>query len=173
MLIIAQIIGIVAMILSVTSFQMKTRVRLIVMQCLTGIVFAVHYFMLPDGIGISGGVVNVIAIVRNIVFYNNHKPLFKSKLWVVLFCILMGGSAIVSRPEPISIFMCIAMIFNTLALAAEKPVDTRKRILISSPFAFVYNIVVGSLGGIINETLVEIITAITFYREKKVKNKED
>ncbi len=173
MLIIAQIIGIVAMILSVTSFQMKTRVKLIVMQCLTGIVFAIHYFMLPGGIGIAGGVVNVIAIVRNIIFYNNDKPVFKSKFWVVLFCILMGGSAIVSRPEPISIFMCIAMVFNTLALAAEKPVDTRKRILISSPFAFVYNIVVGSLGGIINETLVEIITAITFYRENKLKKQED
>lgn len=166
---IAQIIGIIAMILSVTSFQMKTRTQIIVMQCMTGVVFAVHYFMLPDGAGVAGGVVNVIAIVRNIVFYLNDKPLFKSKWWVVFFCILMGGSAIVSRPEPISVFMCIAMIFNTLAVSAQKPVDTRKRILISSPFAFVYNIVVGSIGGIINEALVEIITAITFYRENKSK----
>ena len=85
----------------------------------------------------------------------------------MLFCVLMGGSAIVSRPEPVSVFMCVAMVFNTLAVSAQKPVDTRKRILISSPFALVYNIVVGSWGGIINEALVEIITAITFYREYK------
>ena len=165
---IAQIIGIVAMILSVTSFQMKTRTQIIVMQCLTGVVFAIHYFMLPEGSGLAGGVVNVVAIVRNIVFYLNDKPFFRSRLWVVLFCVLMGGSAILSRPEPISVFMCVAMVFNTLAVSAQKPVDTRKRILISSPFALVYNIVVGSIGGIANELLVEIITAITFFKENRL-----
>lgn len=169
MYILAQAIGIVAMILSVTSFQMKTKKQIIIMQCLTGVVFAIHYFMLPDGTGIAGGVVNLVAIVRNIVFYNNKKPIFKSKWWVVLFCVLMGGSAIVSRPEPISIFMCVAMVFNTLSIASEKPTNVRKIILISSPFALVYNIVVGSVGGIINELLVEIITAITFYRENRRK----
>ncbi len=164
---ICQAIGILAMILSVTSFQLKTRKQVIVMQCMTGVVFAIHYFMLPDGTGIAGGVVNVIAIVRNLVFYFNYKPIFKSKLWVVFFAIVMGGSAIVSRPEPISVFMCIAMVFNTLAVSAEKPVDTRKWILISSPFAFVYNVVIFSVGGIANEALVEIITLITFIRENK------
>ena len=165
--ILTQAIGIVAMILSVTSFQMKTKKQIIILQCMTGVVFAIHYFMLPDGTGMAGAVVNVIAIVRNIVFSLKDKSLFASKWWVVFFCVVMGGSAIVSRPEPISVFMCIAMVFNTLAVAAEKPIDTRKRILISSPFAFVYNVVIFSVGGIANEALVEIITLITFLREKK------
>ena len=169
MRILCQIIGIVAMILSVTSFQMKTKKQIIILQCMTGVVFAIHYFMLPEGSGVAGGVVNVIAIVRNLVFYFNNKPIFKSKWWVVFFCVVMGASAVVSRPEPISVFMCIAMVFNTLAVAAQNPVDTRKRILISSPFAFVYNVVIFSLGGIINESLVEIITFITFIREHKKK----
>ena len=162
-----QAIGILAMILSVTSFQMKTKKQIIVLQCMTGIVFAVHYFLLPDGAGIAGGVVNVIAIVRNLVFYFNYKPIFRSRLWIVFFAIIMGGSALVSRFEPISVFMCIAMVFNTLAVSAEKPIDTRKMILISSPFAFVYNVVILSVGGILNEALVEIITLITFIRENK------
>ncbi len=169
----AQIIGIIAMMLSVTSFQMKTKKMIIVLQCLTGVVFATHYFMLPDGIGLAGAVVNVIAIVRNLVFYFNYKPIFKSRFWVVFFCVVMGGSAIVSRPEPISVFMCIAMVFNTLAVAAEKPIDTRKRILISSPFAFVYNVVIMSIGGIMNEALVEIITLITFIRETKKNSQQN
>lgn len=170
--IVCQSIGILAMILSVTSFQLKTRKQVIVMQCLTGVVFAIHYFMLPEGTGLAGAVVNVIAISRNLVFYFNYKPIFKSKLWVVFFAIVMGGSAIVSRPEPISIFMCVAMVFNTLAVAAEKPVDTRKWILISSPLAFVYNVAILSLGGIANEVLVEVITAITFIKENRAAKKE-
>ncbi|MBQ8541437.1 MAG: YgjV family protein [Clostridia bacterium] len=169
---ICQAIGILAMILSVTSFQLKTKKQIIVMQCMTGVVFAIHYFMLPGGAGIAGGVVNVIAILRNLVFYFNYKPIFKSKLWVVFFAIVMGTSAIVSRPEPISVFMCIAMVFNTLAVSADTPVGTRKMILISSPFAFVYNIVIFSVGGIANEALVEIITAITFFKEKALTKKD-
>lgn len=169
---ICQAIGILAMMLSVTSFQLKTKKQIIVMQCMTGVVFAIHYFMLPNGAGIAGGVVNVIAILRNLVFYFNYKPIFKSKLWVAFFAIVMGGSAIVSRPEPISVFMCIAMIFNTLAVGADTPVGTRKMILISSPFALVYNIVIFSVGGIANEALVEIITAITFFKEKALTKKD-
>lgn len=166
---ICQVIGIIAMILSVTSFQLKTRKQVLVMQCMTGVVFAVHYFMLPHWSGVAGGVVNMIAIVRNLVFYFNYKPLFKSKLWVMFFAIVMGGSAILSRPEPISVFMCIAMVFNTLAVSAQKPVNTRKWILIASPFAFVYNVVIMSVGGMANEALVEIITLITFIRENKTR----
>lgn len=171
--ILTQALGILAMILSVTSFQMKTKKKIIILQCLTGVVFAIHYFMLPDGTGMAGAVVNAIAIVRNIVFYLREKPFFASKWWVVFFCVVMGGSAIVSRFEPISVLMCIAMVFNTLAVAAEKPIDTRKRILIASPFAFVYNVVIFSVGGIANEALVEIITLITFLREKKNSSKSN
>lgn len=169
--IVCQIIGIIAMVLSVASFQMKTKKQIILMQIATGVVFAVHYFMLPGGKGLAGAVVNVIAIVRNLVFMNRDKKFFSGYGWVVLFCVIMGGSAVVVRPEPISVFMTVAMVFNTLAVAAETPVGTRKRILISSPFAFVYNIVVGSWGGIINEAMVEIITAITLIREYKTKKR--
>ncbi|MBQ3111036.1 MAG: YgjV family protein [Clostridia bacterium] len=170
--IICQTIGIIAMVLSVTSFQLKTKKQIIIMQCMTGVVFAIHYFLLPNGAGAAGCAVNLIAIVRNLVFYFNYKPIFKSKLWVVFFAIVMGGSAIVSRPEPISVFMCIAMIFNTLAVSAKTPVGTRKMILISSPFAFVYNVAVLSVGGMANEALVEIITAITYFKETRLTKKD-
>lgn len=162
----AQIIGFVAMILSAISFQMNTKKKIIIMQILTSVVFAIHYFMLPEGIGVAAGVVNMIAIVRNVVFFYRDKPIFRSRWWVVLFAAIMGGSAIVSRPEVISVLMCIGMVFNTLSVAAEKPISTRRRILISSPFVLVYNIAVGSIGGIINELLVEILTVVTLIREK-------
>lgn len=158
-----------AMIFSVTSFQLKTKKQIIIMQCITSVTFAIHYFMLPDGSGIAGAVVNTIAIVRNIIFHFKDKKVFASKVWLVFFAVIMGGSAIVSRFEAISVFMCVAMVFNTLAVWADKPIDTRKMILIASPFAFVYNVAISSLGGIANELLVETITAITFIRENRKK----
>ncbi len=163
---ICQIIGIIAMIISVTSFQMKTKKKIIILQLLTGVVFAVHYFMLPNGLGIAGGVVNVLAIIRNLVLVKTNN----NRFWIAFFCVVMGMSAVISRPEPISVLMAIAMVFNTLAIAAKTPTGTRKNILISSPFALVYNIVILSIGGIANESLVEVITFITFIRERDKKS---
>ncbi len=162
-MIIAQAIGIVAMVLSVTSFQMDTKKKIIILQLLTGVVFAIHYFMLPNGAGIAGGVVNVLAIIRNLVLVKSNN----NRYWIAFFCVVMGMSAIISRPEPISVLMAIAMVFNTLAIAAKTPMGTRKNILISSPFALVYNLVILSIGGIANEALVEIITFITFLKERR------
>ena len=167
-MIIVQAIGIIAMILSVTSFQMNTKKKIIIMQLMTGVVFAVHYFMLPERAGIAGGVVNVLAIIRNLVLVKTNNNRFS----VVFFCVVMGLSAIISRPEPISILMAIAMVFNTLAIAAKTPVGTRKSILISSPFAFVYNVVIFSIGGMINEFMVEVITGITLFMDYRKKAKE-
>lgn len=167
-MIIAQAIGIIAMILSVTSFQMNTKKKIIIMQLMTGVVFAIHYFMLPEWAGIAGGVVNVLAIIRNLVLVKTNN----NRFWIVFFCVVMGMSAIISRPEPISVLMAIAMVFNTLAIAAKTPAGTRKNILISSPFAFVYNIVIFSIGGIINEFMVEVITAITLMLDYRRKGKE-
>lgn len=169
--ILTQAVGVLAMIFSVASFQLKTKKQIIVMQCITSITFAVHYFMLPDGSGIAGGVVNSVALVRNVIFYFKDKKFFRSSFWLVFFAVIMGASAVVSRFEAISAFMCVAMIFNTFAVWVTKPVDTRKMILIASPFAFVYNVAIGSVGGIANEVLVETITAVTFVREKR-KNRE-
>lgn len=160
----AQGIGIAAMILSAISFQMNTKKKIIVMQIITSVVFAAHYFMID---AVAAGVVNTIAIVRNVVLYRKDKLPLGGKVWVGLFCTVMAVSAFVSRPEPISVLMSIGMIFNTLAVAAENPQKVRKTVLISSPFVLLYNIFVMSIGGIINEILVEICTAVTMIRERK------
>ncbi len=168
--VLGQGLGIVAMILSVSSFQMKTKTQIIVMQILTSVVFATHYFMIG---AIAGAVVNLIAIARNVVFFFNDTPFFRSRAWVWFFAFVMAASAIVSNMELISILMAIAMIFNTLAVSAKRPVDTRKMIVIASPFSFVYNVIVKSWGGMANEALVEIITIITLYRETKKMQKAE
>lgn len=167
MAVLAQAVGIVAMILSALSFQMNTKKKIIIMQILTSIVFATHYFML--GNALAAAVVNLIAIVRNVVMYYKNSLPPGGKFWVVLFCVIMAQAAVLSNPEPISLLMSIGMIFNTLAVASDKPENTRKIILISSPFVLVYNIFVLSIGGIINEILVDTFTVATLLKEKSLK----
>lgn len=168
--IIAQALGIVAMVFSVTSFQLKTKKQIIIMQILTSVVFATHYFMIN---AITAAVVNLVAIVRNIVFYNKNKPFFKSRMWVWGFATVMALCGAASWQGPISLLMCVGMVFNTLAVGADKPINTRKLILISSPFVLMYNIWAMSVGGIINESLVIIITLITLLAEVRNTSKSN
>lgn len=160
--IIAQGIGFLAMALSVMSFQMNTKKKIIIMQIMTAVVFIAHYSMIG---AVTAAVVNFVAIGRNLVFY--HKNIFTGKFWVPLCACIMALCALLSWEGPVSLLMCVGMIFNTLAVAAETPVGTRKMILISSPFVLIYNILVFSLGGIVNEALVIVITTITLMREKQ------
>lgn len=165
MAVLAQAVGIVAMVLSALSFQMNTKKKIIIMQILTSIVFATHYFML--GNALAAAVVNLIAIVRNVVMYYREKLPLGGKFWVGFFCVVMAVAAYLSNPVPVSLLMSVGIIFNTLAVAAKKPINTRKIILVSSPFMLLYNIIVFSIGGVINEVLVDILTIITLIRESK------
>lgn len=159
---IAQIVGIIAMIFSVTSFQLKTRKQIIVMQILTSATFAAHYLMIN---ALTAAVVNMTAIVRNVIFYNRDKKVFASEFWIWGFAVIMSLSAVLSWQGPASLLMCVGMFFNTLSVGADKPINTRKLILVSSPFVLIYNVLALSIGGIVNDSLVILITLITLIRE--------
>ena len=68
---IAQLIGIVAMAFNILSYQGKKQSSVIAMQLCGGALFAINYLLLGAAVG---GLLNVIATVRAIVF------LFKDKL---------------------------------------------------------------------------------------------
>ena len=62
-----QITGIAAMIFSVFSFQMNKHKQIMIMQILATSLFGLQYFLLGAYTGMA---VDIIAIIRGIVFYN-------------------------------------------------------------------------------------------------------
>lgn len=60
--------------------------------------------------------------------------------------------------------MMAAMALNTVSFSFTKPRLVRTTILISSPLLLVYNILTGSIGGVINELFTEISSVVGIIR---------
>ncbi|MBE5962984.1 MAG: YgjV family protein [Lachnospiraceae bacterium] len=56
------------------------------------------------------------------------------------------------------------MVLNTYSFSCTKPKLVRSTILLSSPMLLIYNLITGSIGGMINEILVEIFSVIGLFR---------
>ena len=78
--IIAQAIGILAMVFNILSYQGKKQKTVITLQLFGGLLFAVNFWMIGAKVG---GILNVIAVIRALIF------LFKDKLKAdSVFCFL-------------------------------------------------------------------------------------
>lgn len=170
--IIAQAIGIIAMVFNILSYQGKRQKTVIALQLFGAGLFAVNFLMLGAAVG---GILNIIATVRAVVF------LFKDKLkadriyWLIAFVMsyitvyilnfTVFDKEISAYNLVIEILPVIGMIALTIGFRLKKAADVRKCGLISSPAWLIYNIAVGSWGAIICEilTLVSIFVGIFRY----------
>lgn len=159
--IVTQIIGIAAMFFSVFSFQMNKHKHIMLMQILATTLFGLQYFLLGAYTGMA---VDIVATARGIVFYNRDKKWANSRWWIAVFAVLFVISGIFTWQGPTSIFVTAAMVLNTFSFSFTNPKSVRSTILVSSPLMLVYNIITGSIGGVINEVCVEISSVVGLLR---------
>lgn len=165
--IVAQVFGILAFIVSVISFQMKTYRQILLVQTLCASLFVVH-FLLLSGCGqadaVTGAVLNGVCAVRDVVllFTEKKRTPKLTTLLAVVFSVIILVIGILSWSSWVSLLFIVAMLFNTVAMSIPNPNTVRMFIMISSPFALTYDILTHSIGGSINE-VVSFISALTAY----------
>jgi hypothetical protein len=132
-----------------------------IMQIIATSLFGLHYFMLGAYTGVA---VDVVGVIRGVVFYNKDKKWAASKIWIGVFIALFIISGIVTWQGPSSLLIITAVILNTFSFSFTKPKLVRATILLSSPLTLIYNILTCSIGGIINEACVEISSVVGLLR---------
>lgn len=166
-----QAIGFIPSVISITSLQSGDRKKILVLQIICCVMWMIHY----GALGAFTAVVNnVVAMLRGVVCYNNHKPWAKSKLWLYLLIALFSASAIVTWEGIRSLFPCIAMILTTIGLWIHDMPKTRLLYLINSPFMLAYSILSHSY----STAIIEVVAFISFFiaiwrfdiRKKKTSN---
>ncbi len=172
---IAQILGFGGALFNAFSFQQKTRKGILAFQiCSTG-TFILHYILLN---AFTGAALNVIAILRAIVFINSDKKWAKSPIWLGVFIFLSVGSSLVTWETWYSILPAIGMTLSSISYWMKNETKIRVITLVSSPFWLVYNFISGSMGGTLTEFIVmsSIIIGIIRYdilkKSKKVQEEE-
>ncbi len=159
---VGQILSIASFIVTFILYQMKERRTLLIMQTAQVVVVAAAYFCLGAYAGMA---LNLLAIVRNLIYY--RKDIFKGRAWPIVLSVLMLVVGVLTATSPWSVMVIVGMVINTYCLSFENPQHFRISIFVTSPMVLVYNIFVFSIGGILMESVSVISSVIGYLRFRK------
>ena len=158
----AQLVGVVALIIIVISYQFNKRKQVILFQFFSGIFFSIHFLMLG---AVTGGVINIIGVVRAAIYYYKGKhPLTSSNFWPTAFSVISVLIAVFTWESILSLLPAAAFICTSIALWVQNPKMTRSFCLSSSLLFIVYNFVSASYSGVITELIAIISILVAFFR---------
>ena len=167
--IIAQVFGIISIILNIFIVQFKTKEKMLIGMIISNLVVAIQFFLLN---AITGGIISLINVIRCIVFYMFKKGNKKPSLFVLLiFEVIVVVSGIVSWQNIWSLLPIIATATYTYGIWQD---DVLKIKYISAIIVFewsIYDIIVrayvGFIQGII-KVISSIIAVIRYKRRSKL-----
>lgn len=163
---IGQIFGVIAVILGFITYQIRTQKALLFVQTVTALVFVIHYLLIG---AVSGMVLNIVAMIRNLVYSRRDLKLFSGKWWPIAFAVIMGITGMLFWQDWYSVFVVAGLVINSVCMSFKDPQKIRKSILVSSPLVLIYDAFALSLGGIIYESaaIVSALVGILRFSRKK------
>ena len=166
-----QIISIAGMILTVLSFQLKTRKQILLFQTLGSSLWLVSYLLLGTWAGVY---INGIFLIRNVIFYfRKDKKWAQSIAWLpimVVACIIAGS---LGYKTPWDLLPVAGAVIGTFSMYMSNENMLRILKLGESPCWLIYNSSIPSIGGIICEvcSLTSLIVGLIRYRKMGFSNK--
>lgn len=153
--IIAQAIGLIALIILMLSFQKNDKKILLKYQMFSSLLYAVQYIFLS---AYTGALMNLTCMVRNYIFnkYQDRKPPI---YWLIIIIILMIIQSIVTYSGAISLLPMFAVVFYSIAVWYGNLKFIRITEIISCSLFIIYNITVLAIIGLI-ATIIELLGAL-------------
>lgn len=177
---IAQAIGILAMLFNILSYQSKQQKQIIALQLCGGLLFSVNYLLLGATVG---GILNILAVVRAIIFLYKEKLKADRLPWLFAFISLyiavyvLNFTVFGKEPTPFNLVVELLPVIGMTALnigfRLKNASDVRRCGLISSPAWLIYNIISGSWGAIACEILTLLSIVIGMFRYDHKGSKKD
>ncbi len=166
----AQFIGIIAFCLAVWSFQQNEHKKIVLLQLLANICFALHFYMIE---AYTGALLNLIGAVRSVVFVCKDKKWASSNWWLVFFSLICIAAGVYTWNGIPSILPIIAMVLTTVAFGIPNPKLTRLVAFPSSPLWLIYNLINQSWGGLATEVfnMLSILIGMMRFDRKKSDDK--
>jgi len=169
--IVAQAVGIVAMGFSIFSYQQKKAASIIAFQLFGSLFFGISYFMLGAYIG---AVLNVVGVVRALLFLKRDKFHTDNIPWLILFCSLYLTSYVLNftvfGKQPtfgnlvIECLPVVGMVSTHLAYRYNSAKIIRRFGLVSGCAWLIFNIASVAIGAILCEVFSVISIFIAMVR---------
>ena len=156
-----QAVGFLGTILFFLSFQFKNNRRLFQVQFLSYLFYTAHLLMLG---AVTGGISYILNTLRS--FCLGSKSAFlKGKTTCCIICVLQLAALCVTWDGWLSVLPVAANIASTIAGYTHNPRKIRiAGMFINSPLWIVYNILVGSWAGILDELISEVSMILSIIR---------
>lgn len=161
--ILTQGIGFLALACFVASFQIKSNKTLLLMQIAGSMLFGTQYLLL----GSVTGFLNVaLAIFRNILIYHyDDWKWVPWKGWIGVIGLCSTVILIFTWQGISSILSMVALMGGTVGYWSNNARNIRIcNLVVVSPAWLTFSVLIGSIGGILNELLVMSSVLISIYR---------
>lgn len=170
-----QAIGIMGMIMNIISYQAKKQRDIILCQFFGSTFFALNFLLLG---ATTGCVLNIIGIVRAIIYYNKEKVKNLKLCNIIFICayVLTYVATFTIFNKDITVFNMVEEILPVIGMTAltigfskKTANDVRLMTFIASPAWLIYDCLEFSVGGALCEvfTLVSAVVAIYRFKNKK------
>ena len=171
-IILGQVFGIVAPIITFVSYQVNSKKKLLILQTAATLATCISYLLLGAS---SGFALNIVCIIRNIAFFFQDSKSKMNMISAVILAAVMGGLGFLSWEGPISLLVIFALAANTIFMSFGDAQLLRKSVICTSSMILIYNICIPNptIGGIINESvaivasIIGIIAFVKMNKEKK------
>lgn len=168
MFIVAQILGILALIAYIISTQINNRHGILLWRTIYSALYTIQYLCLGSP---SGAVSSIVPVIRNLV-YDRYKKRDIPIFWIVIFSAITFILGIVFYDGPISFLPIIHTILFTIFIGIGNLARFRFVSIVSTILMLVYNFTIGAYSGVavvITQFIFTIIAAVRFDRKIYVK----
>lgn len=170
-LIVAQILGIMAVGIYLLSYQLKKRIHIVWATCSANALYVLQYILLG---AFSGALIDVISTAISFCAAKKNTPSFKKNAkWIIalnIFAIAAAGISIaIIKGDPLELIPVGGAFFQSIGLWFENEQTIRKCGLIGAPFWLVYNFMSKAYGAAFGTVLFMVSVVISLIRYRKQK----
>ena len=168
--VIAQIFGVLGIICSVLSMQMKTKKNIMIMLLLLNLSSALNFLFLDS---ISGSLVCFFAVLETFINYMFDKNNKKVPLYVVAFYVVVNiGLGLMSYKTPLDIIPVVCALLYCATVCTPKESNIRKLMFANQSLWLFYDLKVKAYMFSVSNVLTLISIIIAMYRFDYKKKKK-
>ena len=171
MILFAQIIGVLAVITFLLSYQQKKRKNIIVWNATSRILYILQYLILG---AFEGVVLDILGTVSSAAAQKKDSKIIKKNLifFIIGINLLILTAGLFLYENIFSLFPIVGVILHTSAFWITEEKTIRKISFLGSPFWLIYNLASLAYGSAIGDILSMVSIGTAIYRYDVRKNKK-
>jgi len=156
-----QMIGFVALAISIIAFQFKKHGQIVFCKMASEFIFSIQYVLLGAW---TAAVLDVISVIRNLLFCKLVKKNISTLPVILVFGCFVIATGVFTYDGLASLLPIASKLLTTVSYGMKNEKWLRIITLPSCVFWIIYNVTVGSIAGVLTDSLALVSLLIAMYK---------